>query len=280
MRAALKAALVLLPFLAVFLVIRWIAGGEAERWRKRVEAYCPGAVVGVSEEDLIVIAPDRDRAVAAAAQVREFRRVLAARYTDLLGEPRFDRMAVIVFPDVERLQAYAGNSGRVDRDAAGALDGYTDPVHGAVFVHEHAIETLRHETVHWFMETALDVGAPRYSPWLAEGLAQVFEKLDPLADPAEPPRVSVPPGGDVDVDRLVHIEEYGRFVSEDGLRNYRDALLLCAFLLETRPAELRRYVEQERRSEAGRPFLFRERFAYDREPFRSEFAAFIARVSR
>lgn len=280
MKAALKAALALAALAAALLALRAMGRGEAGRWRERLEPYCKGAVVGVDEKGLIVIAGDREQALLAAAEVRDFRRVLAARYGDLLGVPRFERMVVGIFPDVERLQAYAGASMRADRGAAGLLQGYTDPVRGAVFVPADAVGTLRHETVHWVMETARNPAAPAYSPWLSEGLAQLFETLDPLADPPEPPRVFASPGGDVDVDRLVHMEEYGRFVAEDGLRNYRDALLLCAFLLEKRPADLREYVEQERTSAVGRPLLFRERFAYDREPFRSEFAAFIGRVSR
>jgi hypothetical protein len=280
-RRALRAALWAAPFLAAFLLIRAIGHGEAERWRKRVDPWCKGALVGVDEKDLIVIAADRDEAQAAAAEVRDFRRVLAARYGDLLGVPPFERMVVVVFPDVASVQAYAGETMRADHGATGNLHGYTDPLRGAIFVPRGALGTLRHEAVHWVMETARSRLDAPYSPWLSEGLAQLFETLDPLADPPQPPRLPSPLGpGDVDVDRLIRIEEYARFVGDDGLRNYRDALLLCAFLFETRPDALRRYVGQERKSATGRALIFRGIFEDDQDPFRAELRAFVARLAR
>jgi len=39
-KGLLKAALFVLPFALVFLGIRWLSGGEAERWRDRVEPHC------------------------------------------------------------------------------------------------------------------------------------------------------------------------------------------------------------------------------------------------
>lgn len=275
MNAAIKALLVAAPFALAFLLIRWLSGGEAERWRDRVEPFCPGAVVGVNEEDLIVVAGDRAQAEAAAGEVRDFRHALAKRYADLLGTPPFERMVVVVFPDAERLQAYAGESARMDRDAAGKLHGYTDPARGAVFVPADALETLKHETVHWVMETARGVASPPYSPWLSEGLAQLFETFDPAdGRPPRPPRIH---RAEVDVDRLIRIEDYGEFLGPDALRNYEDARVLCAFLFEARGKELREYMEAERRSADGRAVAFRRIFASGDEAFRREFRAFLAR---
>jgi hypothetical protein len=274
MRGLLKTALFVLPFALVFVGLRWLRGDEAERWRDRVLPHCPGAVVGVDEEGLIVVGPDREQAVAAAAEVRDFRRELTRRYADLLGKPRFARMVIVVFPDARSVQAYAGEAARLDRGAAGKIHGYTDPLHGAVFVPANALETLRHETVHWVMETARSPADPPYSPWLSEGLAQLFETFDP-ADPRppKPPRLAV---RDVDVDRLIRIQDYGEFLGRDVHRNYEEALVLSSFLHETRGKELREYVEAERRSADGRPFVFRKIFRNDEEPFRRDLAAFIA----
>ncbi len=276
MKSLLKAALFVLPFALVFLGLRWLRGDEAERWRERVLPHCPGAVVGVDEEGLIVVGPDREQAAAAAAEVRDFRRELTRRYSDLLGKPRFERMVIVVFPDARRLQAYAGEAARIDRGAAGKLHGYTDPVHGAVFVPAEALETLRHETVHWVMETARNPTAPAYSPWLSEGLAQLFETFDALDPrPPKPPRLAV---RDVDVDRLLRIQDYGEFLGRDVHRNYEEALALCAFLFETRPKELRAYIDVERTSADARPFAFRKIFLGDEASFRRDLAAFIARA--
>jgi hypothetical protein len=277
-RGVLKAALVLVPLLAIFLGIRWVSGREAERWRARVERYVPHAVVGVDDEDLLVIAGDVPEAQEAAARVRGFYRALADRYTDLLGKPRFDRLVVVVFPDVESLQAYAGAAGRVDRGAAGQLEGYADNLHGTLFIPRDEIDTLRHETVHWFMETARRAEAPGYSPWLSEGLAQLFETFDPDARPPGPPRVEgvrLPKG--LDVDRLIRIDDYGRFLVE-GPRNYAEARVLAGFLFATRPKELEAYVNVERRTEEGRPEAFERIFDVKGEAFRRDLQAFIARL--
>jgi len=286
MRTAIKAALFALPFAAAFLVIRLLATGEAERWLERVEPYAPGAVVGVDEDDLIVIAPDVMEAKVAASEVRDFRRALVAHYGDLLGEPRFERMVVVVLPDVASVRAYAGKSARADRGATEQLLGYTDPRHGAIFIAAEAIHTLRHETVHWVMETARGYTSPSYSPWLSEGLAQLFEDFDPAAPDESPalgpgPRAAartVRPGAGIDVDRLLGLADYGRFVAEDGERNYRDALLLCAFLFARRPEELPEYVDVERRTAMGRPEAFRAKFAHDEEAFARDLRAFLERL--
>jgi hypothetical protein len=279
MRAAAKLALAAAPFVAVFLLIRGLGRGEGERWRERVLDHCPGAVVGVEEPELIVVATDRDQARAAADEVREFRRALSARYGDLLGRPRFERMVIVVFPDAAGLQAYAGATMRADRDAAARLHGYTDPSRGAVFVPADALGTLRHETVHWVMETSRGAERPTHSPWLSEGLAQLFETLDP-SDPRPPvARVTLPPG-DIDLDRLIRIEDYSLFVGSEGLRNYREALAVCAFLLETRPRALREYVEAELRSATGRAAVFGQIFRHDEEPFRGELRTFVERLGR
>lgn len=276
MSAAARVVLVALPFAAVFLLIRWIGSGEAERWRERVEPHFPGAVVGVDGDGLIVVAQDPATAREAEARVRGFRRALAARYGDLLGEPRFERMVVVVFPDVSSLQAYAGAAARLDRGAAGSLHGYTDALRGAVFVPRDAIDVLRHETVHWFMETARDATAPAYSPWLSEGLAQLFETLDPDAVPPEPPRIE-PFGldGPPDVERLIRIEDYGEFLL-DGPRNYAEALALSSFLFERRREGLREYIRAERRTASSREAIFEDIFAASGAPFRRELAEFVA----
>jgi hypothetical protein len=245
-----------------------------------VEEHCPGAVVGVDEPGLIVIAPDREQARAAAAEVRDFRRELDARYRDLLGRPRFDRMVIAIFPDAAAVQAFAGGDLRADRDMAAKLHGYTDPVRGAVFLPADALSVLRHEAVHWIMEAARNPTAPPYSPWLAEGMAQLFETFEPLASPPAPPHVGrLPlPAPGIDVDRLLGLEDYGEFVGEDGPRNYLESLALAAFLFETRREGLRAYIAVEQGQAGNRSYAFRRIFRHDEAPFREELAAFVARI--
>jgi hypothetical protein len=78
------------------------------------------------------------------------------------------------------------------------------------------------------------------------------------------------------VDRLIHISEHGAFMGPEVHRNYTEALVLCAFLFEKRPKELREYIDAERRSADARGSVFRRIFRYDEEPFRRDLAEFIA----
>jgi len=277
MSTTARTALFLLPFALLFLGIRWLGKGDAERWRERVAPQCPGARVMVDEKDLLVIAADAQDAQAVTAEVRDFRRVLVDRYKDLLGTPRFARMVVIVFPDAQSVQAYAGKSARVDRGTSGQLQGYTDPLYGAVFVPRDAIATLRHETVHWVMETARSAGAPQYSPWLSEGLAQLFETFAPQHP--EPPSPGPTNVRFIDVDRLVGIQSHAEFMGPLVHQNYAEALLLCGFLFKTREKELLRYMDAERRSEDNRPLAFRKIFESDPESFRRDLEAYLKKLS-
>jgi hypothetical protein len=276
MRAAVKAGVVLLPFVLVFLGLRACAGGEAERWRKRAAEFEPDVRIIVDEDDLIVIGHDREVTRAAVAELRSFRRKLDA-YGDILGRPFAQRMVVVLFAKAESVRAYAGKDLRQDPQVAQGLYGYTDPVHGAMFLPAEAdFSTLHHETVHWVMETTHG-GQVRHSPWLLEGLAQLFERLPPgVGEENRRLMLMLRPDATLDVDRLLSLQDYTRFVTEDGHRNYLDALLLTAFLFEKRdPALLARYVEEERAVPDDRPELFRSIYHEDEEPFRRDLREFL-----
>ena len=281
MRSALKGAVVVVPFFLVFLVIRACAGGEAERWLGRVAEIDPAAVLGVADDDLIVIAPDRQRAVAAGDLVRSFRRGILEEYDDLFVTPREHRMVVVVFSTPDLLRAWAG--GRFVPDPSN-LHGYTDAVAGAIFVPADDPKTLRHETVHWVVGAARR-RAPEHSPWLNEGLAQLFETFDPDARPSTPPGlgpeeralVRMLIGETIDVDRLLDLDDYRKFVGGNGARNYLEALVLTAFLFEMRPRELlRRYIQEEWGTTIGRPVAFEALFNHRGETFLRDLREFVA----
>lgn len=286
MRAALKTAVVVLPFLVAFLLIRSCREGEAERWRDRVAEHDPDAVLGVVEDDLIVIAPSPAAAAEVAVTVRGFRRALVDQYGDLLGRPSVHRMVVVQFSSGSLLRRYAGDRMLRDPEKASALQGYTDSRSGALFLPpEMEPRTLRHETVHWVVETA-HRGRPPYSPWLNEGLAQLFERFDPDARPPIPPGIGPATRARVgallrddtlDVERLLHLQDYAEFVAVEGPRNYLEALVLTAFLFQERPREdLLAYLRAERENATGRPLAFR---AIYRDPaFDEDLRTFIART--
>ena len=290
MRAGLKAAVVVLPFLVAFLLIRSCSEGEPGRWHDRIVEHDPEAVLGIVEDDLIVIAPSPAKAAAAAATVRGFRHALVEEYGDLLGRPRQHRLVVVQFSTGDRLREFAGDRMVHDPEKAEMLQGYADPIVGAIFLPpESEPWTLRHETVHWVVGTA-HRGTSEYSPWLTEGLAQLFEVYDPEAGPPVPPGIGTDDRelmglhfgkGTLDVERLIRLEDYNRFVVEDGARNYLEALVLTAFLFLERPREtLLEYLRLERESDVGRPMAFQSVFRHRDEAFARDLRAFITRTKR
>jgi hypothetical protein len=125
------------------------------------------------------------------------------------------------------------------------------------------------------METSKSPNGPPYSTWLSEGLAQLFEVFEPNV-PAPLPGPEPESVAAIDVQRLIHLE-HRAFMDREVRRNYLEAHALCAFLFETRPNELREYVDTERRTADTRPYIFRRIFRDDEEPFRRDLAAFLAR---
>lgn len=290
MRAGLKVAVVVLPFLVAFLLIRSCSEGEAERWLDRIRDVDPAAVLGVVEDDLIVIAPSADAAAEVAATVRGFRHGLVEEYGDLVGRPRRHRLVVVQFSSGDRLRRHAGKRMVHDPEKAEMLQGYSDPNAGAIFLPpESEPKTLRHEAVHWVMGTAYR-GAAEHSPWVTEGLAQLFEVYDPDAQPPVAPGIG-PDDRDamgdrfrdnrLDVERLLALEDYRDFILEDGARNYLEALVLTAFLFLERPREkLVAYLRTEREATVGRRAAFHTIYRHREEPFVGDLRAFIARMKR
>lgn len=290
MRAGLKAAVVVLPFLVVFLLIRSCGESEAERWRDRVREVDPHAVLGIVEDDLIVIAPSPAEAAAVAATVRGFHRGLVDDYGDLVGRPRRHRLVVVQFSSDDLLRRHAGKRMVHDPEKAEALQGYADAAAGAIFLPpESEPRTLRHETVHWVVGSAHGGAAP-YSPWVSEGLAQLFEIYEPDARPPVPPGIGWVDRqmirerfrrDTLDVERLLGLEDYRDFVVEDGPRNYLEALVLTAFLFLERPRErLVAYLRAEREATVGRRAAFHTIYRHREEPFVGDLRAFIARMKR
>ena len=279
MRTALKAAVVLLPIVAVFLGLKLLRGNEPERWLERVRPFDPDLEVVVSRDRLLVLAPNPYFGVAASATVERFRDGLVREYGDLLGRPRSERLVVVLFSSLDRLQAYYGDA-TLDLGGGFRPHGFTVPRQGAIFLPPAStIPTLHHETVHWIMAMGHG-GTVRHSPWLSEGLAQLFESWAPEAGPPRLDghgrallRATAPP----DVDRLLALEEYKDFLRRDVQRNYMDSLALTAFLFETRREGLQRYVDLERRASTGRAGAFADIFRHQEPAFREAFADYLGR---
>ncbi|MHC4225234.1 MAG: hypothetical protein ACYSUN_14675, partial [Planctomycetota bacterium] len=257
-RGLVKTALVVVPFLLVFLGIRSCAEGESERWRTRIAEVDPAAKIAVKEKDLIVIAPDVAEGREVSADVIAFRRMLIRDYADLLGQGRDQRMVVVLFSTLTQLQDHANRKNRFGGGKT-TLHGYTDGSKGAIFLPPGSNRsTLRHETVHLVMFQSFGATV-RFSPWLKEGLAQLFEPGRPGLD--DHSRSALPqflPRDTIDINRLLLLDDYERFTGADAIRNYLEAAVLTAFLFEQRPREqLVRYLEMERQTEVYRQDAFR-----------------------
>jgi hypothetical protein len=276
MRALLRTGVIAVPVLAALLALRSCQGGEGGRWLDRVAAVDPAARLAVDGEDLVVLAPDVEEGRRAGAEVVRFRRRLIDGYADLLGRGRDQRVVVVVFSSVEALRAFRAR-GEVAVAGLEETYGYTAPDRGAIFVPRTSPDTLRHETVHLVMAEGSPAG-PEPSPWLLEGLAQLFETDPPGIDPERRALLArLSPEG-VDVDRLLALQDYEEFVGRDGPRNYLEALALTAFLFRERPREsLARYIREDRASASGRPLRFRRIYSDDGPEFRRDLARFLGR---
>ncbi len=276
-RGALKALLVAAPFLLVLLGLRACSASEGKRWLARIREVDPEAQLLLDDGATILIAPSEAWADHAGAEAARFRDGLIDRYGDLVGEGKEQRLVIVVFSTVERLQAHFG-ARRPERDAR-FVHGYTRSDQGAIFLPPDAdFDTLRHECVHLVVGQGLQ-GGPGYSPWVSEGLAQLFERGldDPGLGPGDLAGHPMSPGADVT--RVLSIEEYGEFTGAQVFRNYLDARVLMSFLFRERPRELlQRYLEGERTRASGRAELFRRLYRQGEEPFDSDLRAFVERL--
>ncbi|MHC4959664.1 MAG: hypothetical protein ACYTGN_14965 [Planctomycetota bacterium] len=289
MKGALKAGVVIVPFLLVFLGLRACGGRAAQRWQARVQRVDPDARIVVDSSDLIVIANDEQRGRVVGRTVADFRTALIRNYGDLLGEGREQRMVVVLFSDLERLQRFEEGPDPKNVGRAKNLHGFTVPSQNAIFLppeESTSPATLRHETVHLVMQESAGDRVD-YSPWLREGLAQVFERYDPAAGVGPGmdkelrvllARTVVP---DMDVARLVALQDYGVFTTVEPYRNYLEALVLAAYLFESATREqLRDYIAFEKRFAKGRPEAFMRIFASDAAAFRRGLAEYIRKAGQ
>jgi hypothetical protein len=238
MRLLLKLIFVVVPIAAVVGLLRMCEGGAADRWLDRVSVIDSDAVLAIDRNELIVVAPSRERGVDVGEYALSFRRALATEYGELLGTDVDRAMVVVVFSHVEMVAAYANQGALADRAAMEHASGYTDARRNAIFLPpEVGREVVRHELVHLLMnlETASSVS---FSPWLSEGLAQYFEGFEP----PEPVAISMDQKAllrmalgkrGVDVTRLLELDVYRDFLIDDGARNYLESQALVTFLMAT-----------------------------------------------
>ncbi len=274
-RGAVKALVVAAPFLLILLALRACGRSEGDRWLARIRQVDPAARLLVDDGSTVLVAPSEAWADHAGREAARFRRELVTRYRDLVGVGKERRLVIVVFSTLDALQAHFG----ARRPAADArfVHGFTRSDQGAIFLPPEAdFDTLRHECVHLVVAQGLE-GAGGYSPWVSEGLAQLFERGldDPGLGPGDLAGQPVAPP--FDVARLLAIADYSEFTGPQVFRNYVEARVLMSFLFRERPRELLvRYLEGERARQGGRDELFRRIYRHDEADFGADLRAYIA----
>ena len=86
---------------------------------------------------------------------------------------------------------------------------------------------------------------------------------------------------ELDVQRLVDLQDYDEFTGRGGARNYVESLLLTGFLFERRPREtLAAYIRKERAFAKGRETEFARLYDYRGDAFRRDFADYVRSLKR
>ncbi|MHC4941012.1 MAG: DUF1570 domain-containing protein [Planctomycetota bacterium] len=265
MRIVLKAAVVLVPILVIVVLLRMCDRDSGRRWLERVQVIDPDLVLARESPELIAIGPTVDEAAHLGAIGLATRMSLAEEYGDLLGEGVDRRMVVVIFSRTEHIREFAGQDVRVDRKSLEEAIGLTLSDRNAILLPPgRDIETLQHEVVHLLMGQSKRIGV-RYSPWLAEGLAQYFEGYSPgghrLAREQKVFLRHALGKTGIDVSALIRTQDYDRFLQNEGAKNYIKALALVTYLMETQPRErMADYIDGEKLGQADRYKLFKQAF--------------------
>ena len=287
MTQVFKAAVIVVPLLLILLLLRTCALASSGIWLEEISRFDPAARVQVDTPELVVIGPESEWSVPSGMAALRFKRMLIRDFGDLLGRGRDHPLLFLSFGTRDQfLSHYESKSGSRLQHVGGWHDG----LHGAIFLPFGASPgTVRHETVHLLVSES-DPLAPPLSPWLSEGLAQAFERVDPEMTPLNAPGVPDESIDDVrrflarrplNVERLVAIRDYEDFTSAEVYRNYTEALVLTAFLFQGRPRDLlEEYVAYERNSVNQRTRAFRSIYHHDGEPFSRDLDAFVRDVLR
>lgn len=265
MRIVLKAAVVLVPILAVVGLLRLCDSDSGERWLARVQEVDPSLVLALESKQLIAIAPTTEEAARMGALGLATRQALANEYGDLLGDGLDRRMVLVIFSKTEHIREFGGRDVRVDRRSLQEAIGLTMASRNAILLPPGwDVDTLKHEVVHLLMGQSAPTGV-RYSPWLSEGLAQYFEKYEPGS--YRLPRdqrifmlLALKKDG-IDVAQLIREQNYDKFLQNEGARNYLKSLALVTYLIETQPrARLKEYIDGEKQGRPDRYRLFQRLF--------------------
>jgi len=252
-RAPVKVLLLTLPLLAAVLVLHAWGDALAGSLGQRVESW---QYPEIRQAPFVIRAPRRSLAVEFAPQaLRDFVASSVQAYGERLGlRAPAEPVPVIL------LDAPDGDRRRYGGDAAEFLEkheGLFDPSRRAIIVRMDSkidqgrvTSALRQAGARLLL---FDVGSPRWSPWLAEGLAGVLEG----AKAAEPR----PRAGELPTLGSLLSAKDSAFHGKDGPAYRRGARLLTAWLMEATPEEFDTYYKSVRAEGAVPLAQVIERFA-------------------
>ena len=226
-RAPIKVLLLTLPLLAAVLVLHAWGDALTGTLGQRVESW---QYPEIRQAPFLIRAPRRSLAVEFAPQaLREFVASTLHAYGERLGlRAPAEPVPVVLLdaPDGYR-RRYGGDSAA----SLGTHEGLFDPSRRAIIVRMDSKIDQGRVTAELRQAAArllvFDAGSPRWSPWLAEGLAGLLggaKAADPRPRPGELPTLR----------NLLSALE-ADFHGADGPAYRRGARLLTAYLMETMP---------------------------------------------
>jgi len=288
-----KVAAVVVPLALIIAAMHFLLPGVA-RWQ---EEQLLGE--GYEQQETEHLRLSLPRGTGLAARIAEdFERFTTALYADygqaLSLRPLDDKIKIRIFASHKDLVSYAGRKMKQDLSHAG---GFYDPASWSIALtlrpQAQLFAMLCHEATHLLMDRSAALGPPRWSLWLAEGMAVFFEHSTVAnqrvrlggADRRDALVVSrlAAQGRHVPLRRLVRGGE-ALFHGEAGPLCYREAGLLVAYLLASPGGRHRdaflRYYQLERQPGPCQPSALEAHLGISIEALEKEWLAYLQRVVR
>jgi len=239
--------------------------------RKSVTGWNLG-MVSYDRDNMVVYAPTQKQSRAVWGAFNEFETVFRNEFKGKLDLSDTRRLRIHLFRTRANMSEYfetkyhsplphnAGFYDQSDQAIALSMTPNTTDLKRAI----------RHEAVHYFLQSGTNVTSPRWSPWLNEGIASVYEHYRPVKQPDGSKKWKIPldtvrktfvaPFKDVGLktldlkplDKFMSISD-DEFRSANNTRYYRQSSLLVYYLKERYPDTFWRYFQYEKQPGRANP---------------------------
>ncbi len=229
-------------------------------------------MVSYDRENLVVYAPEEEQTREIWKTFRDYEKAFRERFRGRLNFSNNRRLRIHLFRNRSEMSEYfetkyhtslPHNAGFYDQsDQAIALTMTPD--------REDLKNAIRHEAVHYFLQSGTRNKSPRWSPWLNEGLASVFEHYQEIERPDGSVEWGIPRETVIDemispfrdsgfrsmelipLKEFINVKEK-KFRSANNAIYYRQSTLLVFFLLSKYPDAFWAYFEHEKKTGPTNP---------------------------